>query len=162
LSELFCVDIALWNASMTMHAITFVTTVILNILMTLAIAVRIWRVRRDCPAAASGVESRMMGILAVLAESAALYAVVGIVLVPSFLNGATATAEFSTLLQSLAFLSPAVIVLRVAMGVSFDNDVATLRRETIFGAPPDSESMQPRLAAGEKADPQEQLRSFDM
>jgi hypothetical protein len=104
MSELFCASEALYLASTSLHAVTFITTVVLNLLMTLAIAGKIWVVRRRMNASytvRAGVEGRIASVVAVLVESAALYAIVGVAVVPEFVGGANAASVLGTLLQCL-------------------------------------------------------------
>jgi hypothetical protein len=147
LAQLYCVGITFWNATPKLDAAFWLATVALNLLMTLAIGTRMWRMRRQCFAAVSGSESRMSELMAMLFESAALYTIAGIGYATLMLQSRPAmeaTLVMGTLFQILAFLNPSVIILRVAMGISFDNYITVHQRNFIISGMSDKESVSPR------------------
>jgi hypothetical protein len=112
-----------------------------------AIGTRMWRMRRQCFAAVSGSESRMSGLLAMLCESAALYTMAGMGYAALMLQSRPtmeATLVMSALFQILAFHNPSVIILRVAMGISFDDYITVHQRKFIIIGMSDKECVSPR------------------
>jgi hypothetical protein len=102
LAELSCLNDTLYQISAPMHVATYSTSVALNLLTTLAIATRLWHMRRQYLVVATGAERRVMGVLAVLVESAALYAVIGIALIPAYIVGSPVATVLSALFQGIA------------------------------------------------------------
>jgi peptidoglycan biosynthesis protein MviN/MurJ (putative lipid II flippase) len=102
MAELFCVsDI---NPQL-MRDLFFIVTIITNVLATAAIAWRLLRLRRllhQPIKTHDSVISRASGVIAILIESAALYAILGLVLIPIFWCGLPSAGVLGTVFTCLA------------------------------------------------------------
>jgi uncharacterized membrane protein len=105
IADLYCINESLSAASPSMREAFYITTIIFNLFATLAIAYKLWSLhqlegpKRD-DHTRTGVESRINTILFILAESAALYVLIGIAFLVS-MSLSTSTSILGVIFQIL-------------------------------------------------------------
>jgi len=101
-------------------------SVSLNVISTILIAgYLVWH-QRSLRSAGLGQADRYIGIAAILAESAALYSICGLIYIPLFARDLALQYPFSALFNSAASIAPNLIVLRMALGVAVKDSRSTM------------------------------------
>jgi hypothetical protein len=105
LAELFCVHPQLNVMTAMFREVFFITTVVFNGFVTLAIAYKIARVMRDMGRYGHGnasVESRAGAVALILTESAMVYTIVGVAVIFTFKSKDPSALVLGTTFQSLS------------------------------------------------------------
>jgi hypothetical protein len=152
LAELYCVSPWFEDRSQTIRTVFFGATVALNAFASVAIAYKVLVIMRDASQSSQhnrSTENRARTVLVVIIESGAVYTVVGVVLAVYFCSREPAAIVLGSLFQTLSvrwlsiklskntnsqlqFLNPAFIILRVAMGISYEYEASqSVPRSTI-------------------------------
>jgi hypothetical protein len=112
LSQSVSVPTAFWSLSVS-----------LNVLTTLLVAFKLLSHRREMlrlnVLGAHDSVREYASVVGILAESAALYALLGLIYIPLFVHNVPVGDPFSTLFAAASYLCPALIQLRVAQGVAY-------------------------------------------
>jgi len=93
-------------------------SVSLNVTSTILIAGQLIWHQRTLRRAGIPQSDQYMSIVAILAESAALYSICGLIYIPLFARDLTLQYPFSALFNAAACIAPNLIVLRMALGVA--------------------------------------------
>jgi len=107
-------------------------TVTLNVIATTLIAGRLLQHRRvlqDLGSSDHG--GQYVSLLAVFAESGALYAIAGIIYIPMYATESPYIYIFAPILEAAACIAPSLILLRISLGVAVDMKSKTLQITTL-------------------------------
>lgn len=115
-------------------------SVSLNVISTLLIAGQLLWHRRSLRRAGLKESDQYLTIAAILAESAALYSVSGLIYIPLFARDLALQYPFSALFNSAASIAPNLIILRMALGVAAHDSRTTGISTTLnIASMPDSQ-----------------------
>ncbi|KAF9003555.1 hypothetical protein BDQ17DRAFT_1355532 [Cyathus striatus] len=114
-------------------------SVALNVLVTVLIAGKLLYQRRLTKDLGEDHERQYLSLLAVFAESGALYGIVGIIYIPLYATGNNMDLIFAALLEAASGIAPALILLRMALGVAVSMKTQALLSTLKFGNAADRE-----------------------
>jgi len=111
----------------------------LNVISTTLIAGKLMWHQRSLRQAGIPQSDQYMSIAAILAESAALYSISGLIYIPLFARDLTLQYPFSALFNSAASIAPNLIVLRMALGVAANDPRSGMSTTMNIASMPESQ-----------------------
>jgi hypothetical protein len=93
-------------------------SVALNVITTSLIAGRLLYQRQQVKELGEGHSQQYLSLLAVFAESGAIYSIAGLIYIPLYAQNSNLVFVFAAIVEAASGIAPALIILRIALGVA--------------------------------------------
>ncbi|PPR03192.1 hypothetical protein CVT26_008040 [Gymnopilus dilepis] len=108
-------------------------SIALNVIATLLIAGRLLYQRQRVKDLGEGHSQQYLSLMAVFAESGALYSIAGLIYIPLYARNSNLVFVFAAVVEAASGIAPALIILRIALGVAVSKQTQAQLSTLRFG-----------------------------